>query len=120
MPIAQKYTGQVPQYIAPFEVVTHNRPTDCWVSFLRKVYNITPLVKEFEGQDCIKPLLAVAGKDISHWFDEHTGDIQHYIHPITGAHVPYCPHGLIPHVHPHVPTTKWKAVETPWWKDDKK
>lgn len=112
---------EIPLYIAPFEVVIHNKLHDCWVSFLGKVYNITSLLKEFEGQDCIRPLLAFAGKDISNWFDAKTGDIQHYIHPITGARVPYCPHGRIPHVEIQVPSTKWRPLDRkPWWFDDKR
>lgn len=110
-----------PLYIAPFEVVIHNKINDCWVSFLGKVYNVTPLLKEYEGQNCIRPLLAFAGKDISNWFDPETGDIQHYIHPITGARVPYCPHGRIPHVEIEVPSTNWRPLDRkPWWFDDKK
>lgn len=105
---------------APFEVVIHNKPNDCWVSLLGKVLDITPLIKEYSGEKCIKPLLAMAGKDISHWFDERTGDIQHYIHPETGVRVPYCPHGLLPDVSVVVPATSWKPLESPpWWKNEK-
>lgn len=105
---------------APFEVVIHNKPNDCWVSLLGKVLDITPLIKEYAGDKCIKPLLAMAGKDISHWFDERTGDIQHYIHPETGVRVPYCPHGLLPDVSVVVPATSWKPLESPpWWKNEK-
>ncbi|CAG9771632.1 unnamed protein product [Ceutorhynchus assimilis] len=104
---------------APFEVVIHNTEYDCWVSFLGKVFNITPLLRQYKGQKCIKPLLAMAGKDISHWFDEKTGDIQHYIHPETGVNVPYCPHGNLPDCPVGVPATSWKALDRPpWWKDE--
>lgn len=110
-----------PLYIAPFEIVIHNKPQDCWVSFLGKVYNITPLLQEYQGEDCIKPLLAHAGKDISKWFDPSTGDIQHYINPVTGIKEPYCPFGKIPHVENAIPSTKWRPLDgLPWWKDDKK
>lgn len=108
-------------YIAPFEVVIHNKPNDCWVSFLGKVYNITPLIKQYQGENCVRPLIAFAGKDISDWFDAKTGDIQHYIHPITGVRVPYCPHGRIPHVEIQIPSTEWRPLKrTPWWFDDKR
>lgn len=107
-------------YLAPFEVVVHNSPEDCWVSFLGKVYDITLVLKKFEGQACVRPLVAFAGKDISHWFDEKTGDIQCYVHPITGALVPHCPHGPIPDVRMNYPNTTWLPVEgPPWWKDDR-
>lgn len=107
-------------YFAPFEVVIHNTPDDCWVSFLGKVIDITPLIKMYEKEKCVKPLLAMAGKDISHWFDKRTKDIRQYIHPITGCKVPYCPHGPIPDVSPQVPSTNWQPHKTtPWWNDDK-
>lgn len=107
-------------YYAPFEVVIHNTPEDCWVSFLGKVFNITPLLKKHETEKCVAPLIAMAGKDISHWFDERTGDIQHYIHPVTGCRVPYCPFGPIPDVSVEVPATAWKPLSRlPWWLDEK-
>ncbi|XP_031338769.1 cytochrome b5 domain-containing protein 1 [Photinus pyralis] len=104
-------------HIAPFEVVIHNTKHDCWVSLLGKVLDITNLIKEFENEKCVRPLLAEAGKDISQWFDEDTGDIRTYVHPITGAKVPYCPHGPLPHVPPQVPATSWRPILLPWWKD---
>lgn len=104
---------------APFEVVVHNSPHDCWISFLGKVFDITPLIAEYNGQKCIKPLLAMAGKDVSHWFDPATGDIQHYIQPETGVRVPYCPHGVLPDVSCEVPAASWKPLDgVPWWKNE--
>lgn len=107
-------------YFAPFEVVIHNTPEDCWVSFLGKVCDITLLIQKYENQKCVRPLLAMAGKDISHWFDKRTGDIRHFIHPDTGCRVPYCQHGPIPDVCEQVPSTVWKPlVDKPWWNDEK-
>ena len=108
------------QIYAPFEVVIHNSPSDCWVSFLGKVFDITPIIKQYEDQSCIKPLVAMAGKDISHWFDDKTGDIQQYIHPETGVKVPYCPHGPLPDIPVEVPATSWMPLldRSPWWKDE--
>lgn len=120
MSLPRDYLVGKGQYIAPFEVAIHNKPEDCWVSLLGKVLDITPLIKEYEGEDCVKPLLAHAGKDISNWFDVLTGEIRHHIHPITGASIPYCPFGRLPDVLPQVPTTKWKPLkELPWWKNEK-
>lgn len=120
MATKRNFTGDTRNYIAPFEVVVHNTADDCWVSFLGKVLDVTPLVQEYADQDCIKPILARAGKDISDWFDSKTGDIQHYIHPITGARVPYCPNGRIPHVELQIPSTAWKPLDKiPWWKDNR-
>nr|XP_023012692.1 cytochrome b5 domain-containing protein 1 [Leptinotarsa decemlineata] len=107
-------------YFAPFEVVIHNTPDDCWVSILGRVLNVTPLIKEHQGEKCIRPILSMAGKDISCWFDEKTGDIQHYINPENGCRVPYCPHGPIPDVPLQVPATNWRPLgRLPWWNDPK-
>ncbi|XP_045469055.1 cytochrome b5 domain-containing protein 1 [Harmonia axyridis] len=103
-------------YIAPFEVVVHNKATDCWVSVLGKVFDITPLIKQYEGQACVKPLIALAGKDLSHWFDAKTGAIRHRIHPVTGVLTPYCPNGAFPDVQCQVPDSQWRAINgPPWW-----
>lgn len=116
----KNFSGNTQHYIAPFEVVIHNKPTDCWVSFLGKVFDITPLIKQYQTENCIKPLIAHAGKDISNWFDPETGDIRHYIHPVTGVKVPYCPYGRLPDIEYQVPTSKWRPVpEVPWWKNKK-
>lgn len=110
---------KLPVY-APFEVIIHNQPNDCWLSFLGKVFDVTPLVKQYKDKDCIKPILAFAGKDVSHWFDEKTGEIRHFIHPVTGVEVPYCPHGPIPDVKCQVPSTEWRPIDgTPWWHNNK-
>lgn len=119
MPQPQKFAGDQKHFIAPFEVILHNRAEDCWVSLLGKVLDITTLLHEFQKQDCIRVLVAQAGKDISQWFDKDTEDICHYVHPMTGVRVPYCPYGLLPHVAPQVPTTQWRRINIPWWKDDK-
>ncbi|RZC38158.1 cytochrome b5 domain-containing protein 1-like, partial [Asbolus verrucosus] len=109
---------KLPVY-APFEVIIHNTSNDCWVSFLGKVFNLTALIKRHRDDDCIKSILAFAGKDISHWFDERTGEIQHFIHPVTGVEVPYCPHGRLPDVSYEVPSVLWRPLEgNPWWKND--
>jgi len=32
------------RYYTPAEVAIHNKENDCWVSFLGKVYDLTPLI----------------------------------------------------------------------------
>ncbi|XP_018335859.1 cytochrome b5 domain-containing protein 1-like isoform X2 [Agrilus planipennis] len=121
MPKEQKYTRKTDRiYIAPFEVALHNQPEDCWVSFLGKVFNLTKLVQEFKNTDLVKPILAFAGKDVSQWFDERNGDIRYFINPVTGCRVPFCPNGPIPHVGLPTPSSDWKPVLLPWWKDDER
>lgn len=66
----------------------------------------------------MKPILAAAGTDISHWFDAKTGDVRTYIDPITHCRVPYTPYGRFLHIPPPYPTTDWRNdFVTPWWKD---
>uniref|UniRef100_A0AAY5KIZ1 Cytochrome b5 domain-containing protein 1 n=1 Tax=Esox lucius TaxID=8010 RepID=A0AAY5KIZ1_ESOLU len=64
-----------PKYFTPKEVSLHNKPDDLWVSYLGKVYDLTPLMKEFQGDVLLKPIIECAGKDISHWFDPKTKDV---------------------------------------------
>lgn len=65
-------------YITPATVAEHNTHTDCWVSFLGRVFDLTQLVAENEGI-LTQPIVAVAGTDISHWFDARTGDVSQLI-----------------------------------------
>ncbi|XP_057335651.1 cytochrome b5 domain-containing protein 1 [Microplitis mediator] len=108
------------EYFLPSEVVVHNKPEDCWVSYLGRVYNLTDLCKSWKDRPEIKPILLFAGKDISHWFDDSTGDIRHHVDPRTGALVPYCPHGPIPDVGIPEPSSTWRPLDRlPWWLDTK-
>ena len=43
------------RYFTPSEVAVHNTSSDCWVSFLGDVYDLTPLCEEHSGmisEDC--------------------------------------------------------------------
>lgn len=62
-------------YYTRKEIQVHNKPDDCWVSFLGLVRDLTPLSYEYIGRREMTPIYANAGKDISHWFDERTGDV---------------------------------------------
>ena len=109
------------EYFLPTEVAVHNTETDCWISYNDMVYDLTDLCKIWANKREIKPILAYAGKDISHWFDHEKNDIKYYVHPVTGALVPYCPHGPIPDVISSVvPSSTWRPLDKcPWWLDDK-
>lgn len=39
-----------PKYFTPNEVANHNTAKDIWVSFLGKVYDLTPLIEEYSGK----------------------------------------------------------------------
>ncbi len=40
-----------PKYFTPAEVAAHNTTADLWVSFLGKVYDLTPLMEQYKGED---------------------------------------------------------------------
>ncbi|CAH8610896.1 unnamed protein product [Dicrocoelium dendriticum] len=110
----------VKRFYTPNDVILHNTPEDCWVSYLGKVCDLTELCAEYKGDVLLEPLLAEAGTDISHWFDSLTGDVRHYMDPETHCLVPYTPHGRFIHIPPPYPTTDWATdIGTPWWKDPK-
>lgn len=38
-----------PKYFTPNEVALHNTSEDCWVSFLGKVFDLSPLCLKYKG-----------------------------------------------------------------------
>ncbi|XP_022109270.1 cytochrome b5 domain-containing protein 1-like [Acanthaster planci] len=108
-----------PKYYTPNEVSVHNTLKDLWVSFLGKVYDLTPLCDDYAGDVLLKPVIASAGKDISHWFDKKTKEIRTHVDPVTGCVFPYTPHGRFVHIPPPCPRTDWtNDFGRPWWKND--
>ncbi|KAM4611689.1 cytochrome b5 domain-containing protein 1 [Polymixia lowei] len=107
-----------PKYFTPNEVSVHNTADDLWVSFLGKVRDLTPLVKEFKGDVLLMPIIECAGKDISHWFDSNTKDVLTHVDPLTGCVKYYTPNGRFVHVPPPCPCTDWATdFGRPWWRD---
>ncbi|XP_030656138.1 chromodomain-helicase-DNA-binding protein 3 isoform X4 [Nomascus leucogenys] len=104
------------RYFTPAEVAQHNRPEDLWVSYLGRVYDLTSLAQEYKGNLLLKPIVEVAGQDISHWFDPKTRDIRKHIDPLTGC-LRYCtPWGRFVHVPPQLPCSDWaNDFGKPWW-----
>ncbi|CAH8497101.1 unnamed protein product [Schistosoma intercalatum] len=108
------------RYFTPNEVLAHNSPEDCWVSFLGHVWDLTPICAQNKGSILLQPILNEAGRDISHWFDAKTGDVRHHIDPVTNCYVPYTPFGRFVHIPPPYPTTDWATdFGIPWWKDER-
>ncbi|XP_026990154.1 cytochrome b5 domain-containing protein 1 [Tachysurus fulvidraco] len=106
------------KYFTPNEVSVHNTIGDLWVSFLGKVYNLTPLLQDYKGDLLLKPIIESAGKDISHWFNPKTKDIITHVDPLTGCVKYYTPRGRFVHVPPTCPSTDWaNDFGKPWWKD---
>ncbi|XP_066538196.1 cytochrome b5 domain-containing protein 1 [Hoplias malabaricus] len=107
-----------PRYYTPTEVSLHNTIDDLWVSYLGRVYNLTPLVEEYKGNILLKPIIENAGKDISHWFDPETKDIRTHIDPISRCVKYYTPRGRFVHVPPPCPRSDWvNDFGKPWWRD---
>lgn len=104
-------------YYTPYEVAKHNTPSDCWVSFLGEVHDVSKLLKE-NGPLLCTPLIKAAGTDISHWFDSRTKGVRTHVDPVTNLIRPYCPQGRFIHVPPSEPLSNWATdFRTPWWKD---
>ncbi|XP_063786890.1 cytochrome b5 domain-containing protein 1 [Pseudophryne corroboree] len=105
-------------YYTPREVSVHCTPSDLWVSYLGRVYDLTRLAVEHRGDILLKPIIAAAGKDISHWFHPKNRDIKTYIDPQTGCLRYYTPQGRFIHVPPSLPASDWNTdFGRPWWRD---
>ncbi|KAM5215247.1 cytochrome b5 domain-containing protein 1 isoform 1-T1 [Hipposideros larvatus] len=70
----------------------------------------------FPGDLLLKPIVEVAGQDISHWFDPKTRDIRKHIDPLTGSLRYRTPRGRFLHVPPQLPRSDWaNDFGKPWW-----
>jgi len=117
--------GDVPKayklrrYYTAADVAQHNSSHDCRVSYFGSVYDLTPLLAEYNGP-LAEPIIQAAGTDISHWFDESTGQPKTHIDPVTGLLEIYCPWGRYIHVPPQGPESNWATnYEAPWWEGNK-
>eukprot|EP00933_Yihiella_yeosuensis_P006157 TRINITY_DN110826_c0_g1_i1.p1 TRINITY_DN110826_c0_g1~~TRINITY_DN110826_c0_g1_i1.p1 ORF type:complete len:239 (+),score=55.78 TRINITY_DN110826_c0_g1_i1:186-902(+) len=101
------------------DIAAHSSDHDCWVSYYGKVYDLTPLLAEYAGPLAL-PIIEAAGTDISHWFDEVTGEPKTHVDPVSGLEEIYCPWGRYIHVPPQAPESSWSTnFGTPWWADTK-
>ncbi|CAL8241611.1 unnamed protein product [Merluccius merluccius] len=108
------------KYFTPNEVSVHNSADDLWVSFLGKVCDLTPLVKEYRGDILLMPIIECAGKDISHWFDPKTKDVLTHVDPVTSCVKYFTPRGRFVHVPPPCPRSDWdNDFGRPWWRDSR-
>lgn len=99
------------------EVATHSTPSDCWVSLLGRVLDLTSLLADNPGP-LAQPIIRAAGTDISHWFDPDTCDVKTYVKPETNVRSPYLPMGRFLHIPPDEPVSNYSmSLQTPWWKD---
>eukprot|EP00054_Salpingoeca_dolichothecata_P004916 m.32452 g.32452 ORF g.32452 m.32452 type:complete len:217 (-) comp14971_c0_seq2:46-696(-) len=108
------------RYYTPSEVAQHSTQNDLWLSFLGKVVDLSSLAEAHAGDLLMKPIVAVAGTDISHWFDQETKDIRKHVDPTTGCLLYFTPKGRFLHIPPACPRTDWSTdIPIPWWKDEK-
>ncbi|KAM9708922.1 cytochrome b5 domain-containing protein 1-like isoform 1-T1 [Menidia menidia] len=109
---------QRPRFFTPEEVAAHNTAADCWVSFLGKVCDLSPLMARHEGDVLLLPIMEAAGRDISSWFDPQTGDVRRFVDPLTGCVRYYTPRGRFVHVPPPGARSDWAGDGgAPWWRD---
>jgi len=101
----------------PSELATHNTRGDCWVAFLGKVVDVSPVINSLPAEQAAlgDPLLDNAGKDISHWFDAGTGDVRTRIDARTSQPVPFIPMGRFPGLPSEDGSTDDAAA---WWRDE--
>lgn len=62
------------RYYTPDEVKEHNTANNCWISIFNEVFDLTLLIQQNYSY-LIDPLIKEAGRDISHWFDPITKDV---------------------------------------------
>ena len=109
--------GQKREYYTPNEVALHNCMEDCWVSIFGKVYDLSNFLADRKGP-LAQPIIKFAGEDISHWFDEETGNVKTYVDEETTLELPYTPHGRFIHIPPREPMADWRTdFGTPWWRN---
>ena len=96
---AETGADQAQRYYTPAEVAKHDRADDLRVSLFGKVLDLSELVRANRGL-LVQPLIAAAGTDITHWFDDSTHDPCTYIDPETEIEVPFTPMGRFLHCVP--------------------
>ncbi|KAE8620445.1 hypothetical protein XENTR_v10010254 [Xenopus tropicalis] len=107
-----------PRFYTPREVSRHCIVSDLWVSYLGRVYDLSPLLELHKGDVLLKPIIEAAGRDISHWFNPKTGDVKTHIDPQTGCLKYYTPQGRFLHTAPSFPCSGWdNDFGRPWWKE---
>jgi len=68
---------KIRRYYTSEEVAAHCTADDCWVSFFDGVYDLTKLLADNHNKssELCKPIAAVAGQDITYWFDPVTQEV---------------------------------------------
>jgi hypothetical protein len=105
-------------YFTPKEISSNDTFNSCWIVLHDKVFDLTSLLKENQGDSLSKPIINAAGTDISHWFDKESGNPKTHIDPLTNCISIYAPQGRFLHTPPPVPRTDFCTKTNVWWKND--
>ncbi|XP_059210351.1 cytochrome b5 domain-containing protein 1 [Centropristis striata] len=106
------------RFFTPAEVSVHNTEADLWLSFLGRVVDLSPLMEQHRGDVLLLPIMEVAGRDISSWFDPETEDVLRFVDPVSCCLRYFTPRGRFVHVPPAGPRSDWVCDGgTPWWRD---
>jgi len=112
----------MPRFFTPQEVRDHAYADDAYVSLNGKVLDISPLIRHYQAKAqfaaLVRPLVQVAGTDISHWFEFTTGDFKTCVDISTGMRTYMQPFGRFVHVPTLYPDSNIDlAYDVPWWMD---
>ncbi|EPY25338.1 cytochrome b5 domain containing 1 [Angomonas deanei] len=112
----------VTRYFTPKEVNQHDSAEDAYVSLNKQVLDLSPLIQRYNKMakfaHLTKPLVQVAGTDISHWWDAESNDLKTCVDIRTGMRTYAQPNGRFPHIPTLFPDSNIDlSYEEPWWKD---
>ncbi|CBZ26910.1 conserved hypothetical protein [Leishmania mexicana MHOM/GT/2001/U1103] len=104
------------------EVREHAFHDDAYVSLNGKVLDLTSLIAAYKEMPkfahLTKPLVQVAGTDISHWWDAEADDLRSCVDVNSGMRTYAMPLGRVPHMPTIYPDSNIDLnYDIPWWKD---
>ncbi|BBN20584.1 hypothetical protein MPTK1_Vg00750 [Marchantia polymorpha subsp. ruderalis] len=100
------------------EVALHCVPSDCWLTLLGLVYDVTSLLP-LNPPYLAEPMLLRAGGDVSHWFEPRSKDVRLVQDPKLQILRAFTPQGRFIHIPPQGPISDWdNGYLLPWWLDD--
>ncbi|GET88404.1 hypothetical protein, conserved [Leishmania tarentolae] len=112
----------MPRFYTAKEVREHAFHDDAYVSLNGKVLDLTPLIAAYKEMPkfahLAKPLVQVAGTDISHWWDAEANDLRSCVDVTSGMRTYAMPLGRVPHMPTIYPDSNIDLnYDIPWWKD---
>eukprot|EP00898_Chlorokybus_atmophyticus_P006209 jgi/Chlat1/658/Chrsp103S01060 len=118
--IEDQTTKRQREWYTPDEVSLHCTSSNCWLSFLGIVVDLTQLIQSHPEGVLARPIVENAGRDVSQWFDEETGDVKRRVDKERNVEGYYTPMGRFIHVPPEDVRSDWDSgFDAPWWRDPK-